>query len=210
MRASALTKLYGETIALWNVDLEARPGELVGVHGTNASGKTTLLRLLARLTSPSGGEVAFDPAGSAPRLALAGHATHLVGDLTALENLRLAQQLARTTALPPVALLDVLGVAAVAPRRVRTLSAGTRRRLALARAVITAPDVLLVDEPFAGLDSTAAERVVDLLRDTRDRGAVVVVATHDDERTRTLEARAVWLADGHSVAAPAITLAKAR
>lgn len=181
-----MTKLFGDTIALWNVDLAGRSGELVAVHGANGSGKSTLIRIIAGLAAPTRGRIAWttDAPGTRPRIGLLGHASHLFDELTALENVALAARLARRDEAVAINLLDKLGVAPFAARRTSGLSAGTRRRVGLARVLATRPDVLLVDEPFAGLDQPAANLVGAVLAEARDEGTVVVIATHDDGRSR--------------------------
>lgn len=193
-RAASITKVFGDTIALWDVDLEGRTGDLITVLGANGSGKSTLLRIIAGLITPSGGQVAWttDHPGRGPRIGLLGHANHLFEELTPIENVTMAARLARRDATQALDLLGRLGVAHAGARRTGDLSAGTRRRIGLARVLATDPDVLLVDEPFAGLDRAAADLVGEALADSRDVGRMVVIATHDDTRSRrltTFEAR---------------------
>lgn len=185
-RAAAVTKVFGDTIALWDVDLEGRSGELVAIHGGNGSGKTTLLRIIAGLAAPTRGRVAWttDGPGIRPRVGLLGHASHLFDELTALENVALAARLARRDEAVAIDLLGRLGVAQSAARKTGGLSSGTRRRVGLARVLATHPDVLLVDEPFAGLDQPAADLVGRILAEARSEGRAVVIATHDDARSR--------------------------
>lgn len=208
-RATALTKVFRATVAVWDVDLEGRSGDLLAVHGPNGSGKTTLLRIVAGLVTPTRGRVSWTAAGgraTRPRIAVLGHATHLFDDLTALENVVLAARLARGHERRAIDLLDLLGLAAIAHHRVASLSAGTRRRVGLARAVATDPDVVIVDEPFAGLDERAADRVGQLLTQLRDEGRLVVIASHDDARSRSIATGTVWL-DGGRVRSRAATSA---
>ncbi len=197
-RAAAITKVFGDTIALWEIDLEGSSGNLVAVHGANGSGKTTLLRIIAGLAAPTRGRVAWttDSPGARPRIGLLGHANHLFDELTALENVALAARLARRDEAVAIDLLGRLGLARSAARRTGGLSSGTRRRVGLARVVATQPDVLIVDEPFAGLDQPAADLVGPFLAETRDDSRVVVIATHDDARSRFIATSTVWLEAG--------------
>lgn len=197
LRAGSVAKVFGSTVALWDVELACRSGELIAIHGTNGSGKSTLLRILAGLMAPTLGRVSLttSPVIQA-RLGFLGHATHLFDQLTALENLSLAAQLARRDSAGAIVLLDQLGVASSAGQRVSNLSAGTRRRVGLARVLVTEPDVLLLDEPLAGLDQAAADLVVTRLVDERDAGRLVVIATHDDMRSRAMATRQVRLDRG--------------
>lgn len=198
-RAAAVTKVFGDTIALWDVDLEGRSGELIAIHGANGSGKSTLLRIIAGITAPTRGRVAWTGGtpGTRPRIGLLAHANHLFDELTALENVALAARLARRDEAVAIDLLGRLGIAPSAARTIGGLSAGTRRRVGLARVLATQPDVLLVDEPFAGLDRSAADLVGRILAETRDDGRMVVIATHDDARSRSIASTTAWLDAGH-------------
>lgn len=200
LRATNLAKLYGETVALWNVEVVARGGDLVSVLGPNASGKTTLLRILAGLTAPSRGRVAWtlSPPDRRPRIGYLGHATHLYEALTPVENVGLAARLARRDPLDAMDLLARLGVTAFGATRCSSLSAGTLRRVALARVLATDPDVLIVDEPFASLDAPAADAVAEVLVEARADRRLVVMATHDDARSRLISTAVVSLGTGRA------------
>jgi ABC-type multidrug transport system ATPase subunit len=200
--ASGLAKLYTGTLALVGVDFSAHSGELVLIRGANGSGKSTLLRLLAGLASPSAGQVSVtSEAGVRPRVAFVGHAGHLFADLTPLENLDLAARLAGADPKASLSILDSLGVAAFADTRSRSLSSGTLRRIALARGLATDPDLLLADEPFAGLDADAAGRVTMVLEQMRHDGRLVIIASHDDIRSLASADRSVELVGGRVASA---------
>lgn len=198
LRVAGVTKVFGDTIALWDVDLDARSGDLVAVHGANGSGKTTLLGIIAGLIAPTRGTVVWttDAPGTRPRVGLLGHASHLFDELTAIENVALAARLARTDEAFAIDLLGRVGVAPWGARRVGGLSAGTRRRVGLARVLATDPDVLLIDEPFAVLDRSAADLVGQALTEVRNEGTAVVIATHDDTRSRCIATTSMWLDAG--------------
>jgi len=202
--AATLTKIFGQTVALWRVDAVARSGEVLAVSGPNGSGKSTLLRILAGLTAPTAGSVrTHGEAGlGAQRTAFVGHANHLLGSLTAIENIRLAARLARRTD-EPERWLDELGIGASAARPCQELSTGTQRRVALARALITDPDVLLLDEPFSGLDDAAASRVEEVLGRAARDGRLVVLASHDSVRATRLATRSLRLEGGRVVSSEA-------
>ncbi|MBI3746299.1 MAG: heme ABC exporter ATP-binding protein CcmA [Chloroflexi bacterium] len=202
MTATGLTKLYGETVALWHVDLRVASRELVAVHGPNASGKSTLLRIIAGLTAATHGQVtwATEAGVSRRRLAFVGHAGHLYDALTPVENLQLAARLARADTGDLVDVLGRLGLAAVAATPCRDLSAGMARRVAIGRAIATDPDVLLVDEPFAAQDQAAGALVATLLADLAHEGRLVIIASHDDARSRSVASRNVFLEAGHVAA----------
>ena len=198
VRAASVTKVFGDTIALWDVSVDCGAGGLLAIHGANGSGKSTLVRIIAGLTSPTRGRISWtsDSPGRRPRLGLLGHASHLFDELTAIENVTLAARLAGRDESIAIGLLGRLGVDSRGARLARDLSAGTRRRVGLARALATDADALLVDEPFAGLDEEAGDLVGRVLAEARDDGRVVVVATHDDSRTRSMATHTVWLEAG--------------
>jgi len=197
-----LARLFRGSRALAGVTLRVEAGRAVAVLGPNGAGKTTLLRILATALRPSFGiasvdgiDVAIRPEEIRPRVAFLPHATGLYDDLSAAENLRFA---ARLMGLPAPdredrvgAALQRVGLSGDRDTRVSTFSAGTRRRLALGRLLLGHPRLVLLDEPYAALDSTGMALVDELLDEWRAAGATVLVATHADER---LAARAdAWL-----------------
>ena len=212
LRATNVTKVFGETVALWDVDIDGRSGDLIALLGPNGSGKSTLLRILAGLMASTRGRVTLttnDPTVR-PRVAYLGHATHLFAELTAIENIVLAARLARRDPEVAVRLLDRLGVSGHGGRRVAALSAGTRRRVGLARVLATDPDIVLADEPLAGLDADAADNVGHVLAQARDDGRLVVVATHDVARSDILANRVLRLEQGRLREEQSATMTKDR
>lgn len=201
LAASALTKLFGETVALWQVDLRATSHDVIAIHGPNGSGKSTLLRVLAGLTATTRGSVAWTaPAGARrPRIAFVGHATHVYEALTPLENLELATRLARAGADRIPFVIERLGLVEAAAVQCRSLSAGTLRRVAIARATAIDPDVLLIDEPFAAQDRVAANLVSSRLAELAREGTLVIVASHDDARSQAIATRVLYLDGGQLV-----------
>ena len=197
-RAVAVTKLFGDAIALWDVSIDCGSGGLLAVHGANGSGKSTLLRIVAGLVAPTRGRIVWnsDASGRRHRIALLGHASHLFDELTAIENVALAAQLSGRDEALAIDLLGRLGVHQYGARREGTLSAGTRRRVGLARVLATDPDVLLVDEPFAGLDAAAGDLVARVLASAREEARVVVIATHDNTHSRLIATQTVELEAG--------------
>ena len=198
LRASGITRIYGSTVALWGIDLVARAGECLIVRGPNASGKSTLLRVLAGLTAPTRGSVRWigELTRPTPRVAFVGHQTQLWDALTVLENLTLHARLARVDPAQAVEALGRLGLAGIGPQRAGSLSSGQRRRAAVARAVAFEPDILLLDEPFASLDEEAAELVAQELRRQRERGRLLVLASHELDRSSWVGTRTIWLEGG--------------
>ncbi|MEK6275234.1 MAG: ABC transporter ATP-binding protein [Actinomycetota bacterium] len=184
IRAQNLSKRFGDKRVLEGLDLEVARGGFVIVTGPNGSGKTTLLRLCAGLAAPTDGELdVYVPRG---RIGFLGHESLLYGELTALENLELYGRLYR---LPERrersgAMLERFGLWRVRNERAGTFSRGMLQRLALCRTFLHDPDLLLLDEPFDGLDAEGAEL---LHAELTERSATALVATHDPE---ALEPRA--------------------
>ena len=202
VEARGLVKFYGATAALRGCDLLVAPGERVALLGPNGAGKTTLLKLLATLVRPSAGQLALfgadalrDPTTARRQLGVVAHETYLYRDLTAAENLTLYGRLYGVADLDAsvAAGLARVGLAALAGRRVGTLSRGQQQRLALARARLHAPRLLLLDEPDTGLDEAGQALLTGLVREAT---ATVVLATHALERALALADRVVVLAAG--------------
>ncbi len=196
VECSGLEKRYGRVRALAGVALAVPRGALLLVAGPNGAGKTTLLRILAGLTRPTRGELRLfgeDALGSGRaalrgRVAYVGQESALYGELAVEENLAFAARLCGAPPARVAALLDELDLAAVARRRVRELSLGYRRRAGLARALLAQPDLLLLDEPWNGLDTDAAARLTRRLEQSRAAGATALVAAHDPgERARVFD-----------------------
>ncbi|HXJ65773.1 MAG TPA: ABC transporter ATP-binding protein [Actinomycetota bacterium] len=193
----SVTRVFGVTPAVVRVDMTVERGEVVLVRGPNGAGKSTLLRVVAKELSPTygGGEVlGFDLLRERERIRaqveLLGHRTRLYEDLTAAENLRFACAMTGApTANVPEA-LERVGLADVADERVRGFSQGMRQRVAVARALLREPALLLLDEPYAGLDTSARDAVDRAIGEAKAAGRTVILATHDvtrgDLATRTV------------------------
>lgn len=207
--ARAVSKAYGRAVALRSVDLALGWGRVLAVFGHNGAGKSTLLRVLATLTRPAEGAVAvagFD-ARTQSRLVrasvgYAGHADLLYDDLTAEENLRFYASLYgdRAPAGRVAQALADVGAASWARRRTRTLSNGMRKRVAIARAILHQPPVLLLDEPDAGLDVEAQRLVDTVVRAVADAGGAVVLTSHDPRRGLAVADDYAVLRDGRVAA----------
>ena len=208
IQADNLGKSYGVTWALRGVRLEVGAGEAVAVFGANGAGKSTLLRLLATLSSPSCGTLQLmgRDAGQHPQLVRAAlgvlvQQSYLYAELTAAENLALYADLYGVTDGPQRVreVLADIGLSQVATRRVRTLSRGMQQRLALARAMIHRPALLLLDEPDSGLDAAGQRYLAHLLRAGCRQGQAVVLATHRLDLGLEVCGRALILAGGRVV-----------
>jgi heme exporter protein A len=193
-----LVKRFGLKTVLRGVNFTVQPGEFVALLGPNGAGKTTFLRILASLSRPSLGEVrvaGYALPGQAAqvraRLGVVSHLPLLYPDLTAEENLFFY---ARMYNIPNPArhVLEVLELVGLAHRRrdlVRTFSRGMQQRLAIGRAVIHDPDVILFDEPYTGLDQDASEMLDEVLRSVAYKGRTVVMTSHDLVRAEDLATR---------------------
>jgi len=205
LRARGLTKRFGPVSALAPLDLELGPGQALAVLGPNGAGKSTLLRLLAGLARPSGGviEIGAEAGNRAQRrraIGLVGHATFLYPTLTTRENLLLTARLYGLDAPAERAarMLADEELLAVADRRVGALSRGLAQRAAIARALLHDPKLVLLDEPWTGLDARAAERLSRRLEALRSAGRALVIVSHDLARVAGLAARALVLVRGRA------------
>ena len=204
-----LVKRFGSKTVLRGLDLEVRAGEFVALLGPNGAGKTTFLRILASLSHPSLGEVRVaghrlprQAAAVRARLGVVSHTPLLYGDLTAEENLRFY---ARLYGIPRIAerIDEVLGMVGLDSRRrdlVRTFSRGMQQRLAIGRAVLHDPDVMLFDEPHTGLDQDASAMLDTVLQSVAALGRTVVMTSHDLVRAEALASRFDVLSRGVIVA----------
>jgi ABC-2 type transport system ATP-binding protein len=180
-----LAKRYGATDALRGVDLTVAPAELVGLLGPNGAGKSTLVKSACGLVRPSAGTVRVcgEPAGSPPARRALGYLAELFrfpGWASADELLELHQRLAGSDggAAERAELLELVGLADAAARRVETMSKGMQQRLGIAQALVGGPRLLLLDEPTSALDPAGRRIVRDLLAELRRRGVAVLLNTH--------------------------------
>jgi heme exporter protein A len=193
-----LVKRFGLKTVLRGMDFHVEQGEFVALLGPNGAGKTTFLRILASLSRPTFGEVRVAgyrlPAQAAAvrrQLGVVSHLPLLYGDLSADENLRFY---ARLYGLKEAnrRINEVLELVGLAPRRrdlVRTFSRGMQQRLAIGRAVLHDPEVVLFDEPHTGLDQDACTMLDGVLREVAARGRTVVMTSHDLARVGDLASR---------------------
>jgi ABC-type multidrug transport system ATPase subunit len=176
VEVAGLHKRYGRTVAVADVSFDVHDGEIFGLLGPNGAGKTTLLRVLAGLLRPQGGWVErHAPVG------LVGHEAMVYDALSARENLRFFARLHGVAADVVDTLLARLGLADRADDRAGTFSRGMIQRLSIARALLPNPGVLLLDEPFTGLDRASTTVVRDLLTELKARGTAMLVVSHRPE-----------------------------
>lgn len=223
LEAHSLTKSFGATVALANVDLTVRTGESVAIMGASGSGKTTLLHCLAGITTPDSGQVQLHSAAGVVDVTALGESKRsklrresfgfvfqqglLIPELTVIENVALALMLTgvgrKEAEQHSAGWLAALGLAGLEDRRIGALSGGQAQRVAIARAQVTGASVVFADEPTGALDSVTSADVMDaLLGSTTATGRTLVVVTHDAEVaarcSRTVLMRDGRLATEHS------------
>lgn len=205
VRLRAAVTVLGRFPALAGVDLDVEEGEVLLLTGPNGAGKSTLLRLLAGLAPLTGGEgsvlghdLATDRRALRPRVALLGHETFCYDDLSVVENLRFQARAIGRDASAAAAALERVGLTRQAGVPHRLLSAGQRRRLALGVVIVRHAELLLLDEPHAGLDAQGRTVLEEIIAEASGRGSAVVLASHELERARPLAGREVAMAGGHA------------
>jgi len=172
--ARDVVRRFGYRPVLAGVSFTLAPGEALMLVGPNGAGKTTLLRVLAGLLRASGGTIELRG-----NVGMVAHYSMLYDALTARENLRFFGRLHDgRSAGRADALLEVMGLTAVGDQRVGSFSRGMTQRLAIARALLSDPDILLLDEPLTGLDDASLAKVVDVLGGLRARGRALLIASH--------------------------------
>ena len=203
-----LSRHFGRRRALSRVSHTFKAGEITGVFGPNGAGKSTLLAVLSTLLRPSSGEVRYGGRAASAwtdelrgRIGMLGHDLFLYGDLTARENLIFFGRLYGIARNEPLDArvdhaLDAARLSERAGDRVSEFSRGLRQRLALERALLHDPSLVLLDEPFTGLDDESAALLADRLRALRRAGRIVVMATHDFESADGLVDRALAIRAG--------------
>jgi heme exporter protein A len=205
VRVEDVSRHFGRRRALSRITFTARRGTMLGLLGPNGAGKSTLLALLGSLLRPSQGRIRYgdreaqaDGASIRARIGVLGHDLFLYPELTAFENLAFFAGLygLREPDAVANAALERAGLAERAGDPVASLSRGMRQRVALERALIQSPRLVLLDEPFTGLDDRSAAALSARLAELRDGGAIVIVATHDLDLAEGLLDEALFLRDG--------------
>jgi len=204
VQVSDVSRHFGRRRALANISLSARAGDIVGLLGPNGAGKSTLISMLATLAAPSRGEIRYGAEAASrlgpalrSRIGLLAHDLYLYAELSARQNLAFFAEL---YGLNPATLVDEAlasaGLADRADEAVSGFSRGMRQRLALERSLLHAPRLVLLDEPFTGLDDNAVGLIADRLRRLAAAGAIVVLATHDLDLADGLVTRVALIRDG--------------
>lgn len=197
LAVQALTKSFGSRIAVSDVSFCVDPGEVFGLLGPNGAGKTTIAKMCVGLLRPDGGSVRVGASGLSPPetearrcVGVAPQELAIYDELSAAENLRLFAALfghsARESARLAQGALEGVGLGDRAKGLVRTFSGGMKRRLNFAAAILNDPEVVLLDEPTAGVDPQSRAGILDLVRGLRERGKAVVYTTHYMEEAQRL------------------------
>lgn len=205
IQVRGLVKTYGLLPVLRGLNLDIQRGESVALLGANGSGKSTLMRLICALGKPTSGQITVggwelprEAAAVRAQIGMVAHKPLLYENLTAIENLRFFARLYNVPESEArcAVMLERVGLTKRAGDLVRTFSRGMLQRLAIARALLHEPEVLLFDEPHTGLDQEAAAMLDAVVVDQRASGRTVLMATHELERAARLSSRVVILARG--------------
>jgi len=209
LEAKELTKRYGERAVVDHVTFVVRQGEIVGLLGRNGAGKTTTFRMTIGMISPNGGEVIFDgmdvtkvPMYKRARRGMGylSQEPSVFRRLTVRENLLAVLETMNLTAQARRErcqhLLEQFGLARLADQLARTLSGGERRKLEIARAMVTNPTMILLDEPFSGVDPIAVQELQHEIVALRDRGISILLTDHNVRETLTVTDRSYIIDEG--------------
>jgi heme exporter protein A len=206
IQVTGLSKAYGFYRIFEEMSFAIPSGACFALFGPNGAGKTTLLRILATLQAPSGGQftifgqdgVAEKDSVRATRLLIA-HGSHLYEELSATENLQFALALRGQSPEPSILkrALDQTGIGAYGNLKIRQFSAGMKKRLALAKAILAQPKLLLLDEPYNALDDGGVIITNQLIQDTMKRGGTVIMTTHDRNKAAQIATEGAILQGGH-------------
>ena len=205
IQLSKVTKRFGYLPALAGIDLSVQVGTSLALFGPNGAGKTTLLHIIATLSKPSSGQVQIggtdalcEPDRVRHQIGAVFHQTLLYDDLTAHENLQFYGRMYDLEGLPDrvASTLERVGLSGRKDNKVREFSRGMKQRLAIARATLHQPSILLLDEPFTGLDDAARKILADLLLEWRGEARTICFTTHDLQNALALSDRFLILNRG--------------
>jgi len=201
--AENLAYWYGELVAVDHVSFNVAEGEILGFLGPNGAGKTTAVKMLTGLMRPKAGKavvLGLDMAKNTEKvqgeMGVCFESANLYEQMSALENLKLFARLFGIDGFDPYALLKRVGLDGREKDRVETYSKGMKQRLMVARSIINRPKVLFLDEPTAGLDPSSSESILEIIREERERGATVLLTTHDMEEADKLSDRVAFMNKG--------------
>jgi ABC-type multidrug transport system ATPase subunit len=205
---SEVSRHFGRRRAVSRLSLSVGSGEILGLLGPNGAGKSTLIGMLATLVAPTSGRISYgtfsvpaDGPGVRGLIGLLAHELHLYSELPARQNLEFFARLYGLSPRTVVdAALDRAGLSERADDLVGQFSRGMRQRLALERALLHSPRLILLDEPFTGLDDHAVSAVSERVRRLARSGAIIIVATHDLDLAEGLVTRVAIVRDGRKVA----------
>jgi heme exporter protein A len=202
-----VTRRFGATLALRQVSASFEAGTLTFLEGPNGAGKSTLLAIVGTVLQPSSGSVWYEPLGADQALARrhigwVAHESHCYRELSGRRNIELVAQIHGVQSAPAQVdrVIARVGAEPFAERPVGTLSRGQRQRVALARALVHDPGVLLLDEPWTGLDVASVERLEAVIREEVARGSLVVAVTHGTGTAERLGARRLRIEGGRVLA----------
>jgi len=200
-------RAFGATLALRGVNVAFESGTISLLEGPNGAGKSTLLAVIGTVLRPNSGSVWYDPVGEDAEevrrhLGWVAHESHCYRELGARDNVLLAARLHGVESSDSWSkVAERVDIVHLADRPVGTLSRGQKQRVALARALVHSPSVLLLDEPWTGLDLKSATLLEQVLREERERGALVIVVSHGEGIAERLDARRVRLENGRIASA---------
>ncbi len=201
--AEELTYWYGELVAVDHVTFSVAEGEILGFLGPNGAGKTTAIKMLTGLMKPKAGKavlLGMDVAKNVEKvqgdIGVCFEDTNLYEQMSALENLRFFARLFGINGFDAYALLKRVGLDGREKDRVETYSKGMKQRLMVARSILNRPRVLFLDEPTAGLDPASSESILEIINEERERGAAVLLTTHDMEEADKLSDRVAFMDKG--------------
>ncbi|MDE0482293.1 MAG: ABC transporter ATP-binding protein [Candidatus Poribacteria bacterium] len=205
LNASQITKIFGHRTIVKNVNLTINPGEVVAIFGPNGAGKTTFIKILATLLHPTSGELDIggmdavaDYAEVRNTLGVIVHEHLAYPTLTPFENLRFFGQMYGVNDLETrcKTLLDDVGLSRFIHEPLHIFSRGMTQRFMIARALLHSPSILLLDEPFSGLDASAKQFVVDRITQERQNGKGVLITTHNIELGYLVGTRFLFMING--------------
>jgi len=205
--AEKLAYWYGELVAVDHISFNIAEGEILGFLGPNGAGKTTTINMLTGLMKPRSGRavlLGLDMAKNADRIqgemGVCFEVTNLYEQMSGLENLRFFARLFDIKEFDAHALLKRVGLEGREKDRVETYSKGMKQRLMVARSIVNRPRVLFLDEPTAGLDPTSSEAILKIILEERERGATILLTTHDMVEADKLSDRVAFMNEGKIVA----------